>query len=303
MNDEKENKIVYVYLLLTFFAWGSLHAVNRYLVGYFDIFVILFTRYLLATIFSIAVIWIEIKKSQGKGGIRKKLMVIEKPDIKYIVLIGIVGYVGAVVLQLLGTKYSNASISSVVNAINPLFIIIFAAIILKERITAKKVVCLILALLGTFIIGSNVTGTVTFGVVFSGVAAMAWAAAAVITRKISFKYDTSVITFWALLLAGICLLPMAIVQIAKDGIGNIPWQAWVGLVYIGLISTGMANLLWNKSLSMMESGKCSLFYPLQPVIATILGVVFLGESLTVSFMIGFVIIVIGVVINAWEKKS
>lgn len=227
MNNKNQNKKVYVYLLITFFAWGSLHAVNRYLVGYLDVFVILFLRYLLASIFSFFVLYIVGRNGHGgQQSIRSRIMSIKKEDFKYVVLIGIVGYVGAVILQLLGTKYSNASISSVVNAVNPLFIIIFASIILREKVTTVKLICLILALTGTFIIGCNVTGRVTFGVIYSGVAAMAWAASTVITRKISFRYDVSVITFWSLILAMVCLMLFAVHDILKNGVSDIPAGAY-----------------------------------------------------------------------------
>ncbi|NLK36177.1 MAG: DMT family transporter, partial [Gracilibacteraceae bacterium] len=67
--------------------------------------------------------------------------------------------------------------------------------------------------------------------------------------------------------------------------------------YMGLVCTGLAHVLWNKSLSMLEAGTCSLFYPIQPMVAVLLGWLFLGESINLSFVFGAVLIIGGVVFS------
>ena len=69
------------------------------------------------------------------------------------------------------------------------------------------------------------------------------------------------------------------------------------MVYIALICTGLAQLLWNRSLAFLNAGTCSMFYPLQPVTSTLFGVLFLGEKLTVSFLLGGAVITCGILIS------
>lgn len=299
----KNNHKAYIYLIITFWAWGSLHAVNKFLLDNVSVFVILFSRYLLASIFSAFVLMVNLhKKKNGLDGVDKTQLSIEKKDIKYVLLISISGYFLAVLLQLLGTKYSNVSLSSLINSLNPLFIIIMAAVILKEKITKNKILCIILALVGTLIISNGVDTSKMTGIIFSGMAAVFWAISTVIVRKTSYKYDTSIITFYSMIIAGVLMLPGAIYEIMNKDIKSIDITVIIGLIYIGIVSTGIANLLWNKSLSLMESGKCSLFYPLQPLIATILGCAFLGEKVTIKFIVGAIIIVSGVVFSTQDKS-
>ena len=63
---------------------------------------------------------------------------IQRSDFKYIFIIGCIGYFISVSAQLLGIKYANASLASLINAMNPIMIMIFASIFLKEKLTIKK---------------------------------------------------------------------------------------------------------------------------------------------------------------------
>src|SRR5699024_12635819 len=74
-------------------------------------------------------------------------------------------------------------------------------------------------------------------------------------------------------------------------------------LFRSLICTGLAQLLWNRSLAFLNAGTCSMFYPLQPVTSTLFGVLFLGEKLTVSFLLGGAIIICGILISRSEEHT
>lgn len=63
---------------------------------------------------------------------------------------------------------------------------------------------------------------------------------------------------------------------------------------MGIICTGFAHFLWNKSLSILLAGNCSLFYPIQPITSVLLGVIFLSEAITAHMIIGGILIVLGI---------
>lgn len=66
---------------------------------------------------------------------------------------------------------------------------------------------------------------------------------------------------------------------------------------MGIICTGIAYYLWNKSLGMIEAGTCSAFYPIQPLVSTVLGVIILKEQVGFQFFLGAAFIVFGVLLN------
>jgi drug/metabolite transporter (DMT)-like permease len=287
-----DKKRAYLYLLLTFFGWGSLYVVSKFVLGKIPVITIAFLRYVVAG----SVLAIMLKQ--------RKLTKIQKQDYKYIFLIGFLGYFVAIALQLLGTKLSSASLSSLVNSTNPIVIMLLAVVILKEKLTAKKEVCSLLAMVGVYIIvGGAGEGGQTLGVIISTASVIIWSWVSVMVRKITQKYDVLQVTTYGMITAIFCTLPFTVWELSVTPDVNFDTGAILSILYIGLISTAMSHFLWNKSLSMLEAGTCSLFYPLQPLIAVLLGCVFLGESISFNFMLGAVLIIGGVIFSMLEKPE
>lgn len=284
--------IAYLYLITTFCAWGSLYVVGKFVMGKVPVLTISFIRYFIAGI----ILFFIMKKM--------KLKKIERQDYKYAFLIGFVGYFIATVAQLIGIKLSNASLASLVNSINPITIMLFAAIILKEKLTPKKIICIILAIVGvhTIIGGSNETGQI-LGILISVFAVISWSLISVVVRRVTQKYDPIQITTYAIIVAAVCTFPFSIGEFMITPNIQFNWQVIISLIYIGVVCTALAHFLWNKSLSMIEAGACSLFYPVQPMVAVFLGWMFLGESININFVIGAILIIGGVVFSVIGKKE
>jgi len=291
-NKMKNKKLAYLYLIITFCAWGSLYVVGKFVMGKVPVFMISSVRYIIAGI----ILFFIMKKMKPKK--------IEKQDYKYIFLIGFVGYFIATVAQLIGVKFSNASLASLVNSVNPIAIMLFAAIILKEKLTLKKVICIILAVVGvhTIIGGSNESGEL-IGILISLFAVISWSIVSVIVRRVTQKYDPIQITTYGIIIAAISTLPFSIGEFVITPNIQIDWTVVISLIYIGVVCTALAHFTWNKSLSMIEAGSCSLFYPIQPMMSVFLGWLFLGESININFVIGAGLIIVGVLISVIHNKD
>lgn len=288
----KNKKMAYLYLIITFCAWGSLYVVGKFVMGKVPVLMISSVRYIIAGI----ILFFIMKKTNTKK--------IEKQDYKYVFLIGFVGYFIATVAQLIGVKFSNASLASLVNSVNPITIMLFAAIILKEKLTLKKIICIILAIVGvhTIIGGSNEGGQV-IGILISLFAVISWSLISVIVRRVTQKYDPIQITTYGIIIAAVSTLPFSIGEFIMTPNIQLDWTVVLSLIYIGVVCTALAHFLWNKSLSMIEAGACSLFYPVQPMMSVFLGWMFLGENINVNFVIGAILIIGGVVFSVIGKKE
>lgn len=286
-------KIAYLYLIITFCAWGSLYVVSKFVLGKVPTFTVSFLRYLISGCILLLVLR------------TKKLKKIEKQDYKYIFLIGFVGYFMSMTIQFIGTKLSNASLSSLVNSLNPITIMIFAAIILKEKLTLKKVFCIVLAIIGVYIIIGGVSGNgqVIWGILMSVTSVITWSFVSVMIRRVTQKYDVLQITTYGIVIAAICTFPCSSYELATTSNVQFDWKVILALLYMALVCTAIAHVLWNKSLSIIEAGTCSLFYPLQPMVSVLLGVVFLGEAITMKFILGAVLIIGGVVFSLARNKN
>ncbi len=286
----------YLYLIITFTLWGSLYVVSKFVLTQLPAFTISFLRFLLA---SICLTLISPKP-------KKTLL---PAHIPYVLVIGVGGYFIGVGSQLLGTKYAGASMASLINSLNPITMSVFGALILNEKLTPRKVIGILFAVLGVYIIiGGNTKTTSLTGVFLSLFSVLIWSFVSVLARKITSQYEPLYITRLAVQIAALCYFPVSMIEIYQTRtpvlsiLLHTP-SCTFSLLYMGIACTGIAYLLWNKSLSIFDAGTCSSFYPLQPVISAMLGVLLLGESLTKQFLAGSVLIVFGVMISLLHTKS
>jgi drug/metabolite transporter (DMT)-like permease len=286
-------KLAYLFLMITVCAWGSLYVVGKFVLGYVPPFTVLFIRYLIASIFLI----VFLKRSKPKK--------IERKDYKYIFFIGAVGYFLGIGSQMVGMKLANASLASLINSTNPSFIILFAVPILKEKITLNKIVSVTAAVIGVCIIIGNVgRGGQILGILASILSVTAWSLMSVMVRRVAQKYDPLAITTYGILIALFCTLPVSAFELAatKNVVIFKP-SVILALLYMGIVCTALAHMLWNRSLSMIEAGNCALFYPLQPMVSVLLGFLFLGESISLTFVIGAVLILGGVLFSVANGRA
>lgn len=288
---KKIHSSAYIYLLITFFLWGSLYVVSKFVLGRIPTFTVALLRFVIAYITLSVLV-------SGKDKIQ-----LQKEDIKYIFLIGFFGYTIAVGAQLIGTKLAGASMASLINSLNPVTMTIAGCLFLKEKLSKGKVIGILAAFIGVYVIVGAHKADNLWGIALSLFAVIGWSFMSVITRKITLKYDSLQITRMAIGIAAICNLPLGLGQLIAER-RNVSLDIWciMSLLYMGIFCTGFAYILWNKSLSMLEAGTCSAFYPIQPLVSTIFGVIFLHEVVGITFIIGAILIIAGVLVSLLLSK-
>jgi drug/metabolite transporter (DMT)-like permease len=289
-------KMAYFYLAFTTSAWGSLYVVSKFVFAAIPPMTVFLIRYLIAS----AVIVPIFRTRRGAAErVATGATTIEKGDRKYILLVGIVGYFLSVASLTMGMKLANASNASIINSMNPIFIIFFAVIFLRERITASKIVATLFAVSGAYIVlGGAKGGGELAGLVFSIASVIMWALVSVLVRRISQKYDPIAITVYGIAIATVCILPLSALELARSGLAGMFTPArLVCLLYMGVVCTAIPQLFWNKSLSMVEAGTCSLFYPLQPLVSVLLAWAVLGEPIGWRTALGAALIIGGIAAN------
>jgi drug/metabolite transporter (DMT)-like permease len=287
--EGRDSRLAYLYLVITTSIWGSLYVVTRIALRTIPPITLLSLRYILASAVFASILAARRRKGQAPKAI-------EPGDRKYLVLVGVLGYFLGVGVQILGTKYAGASVASLINAMNPVCITFLAAIILKEKLTARKLVALAAAVSGAYVIlGGASSGGAVLGIAFSVLSVLLWSLSSVLVRKLGDKYDPILVTAWCIGIACACSLPASGIELAfSPSEGMLSWTNLLCALYLGVVCTALPNFLWNKSLSMVEASTCSLFYPVQPLVSVLLGVAVLGERVDGKFIAGAVLIVGGV---------
>lgn len=285
-----EKTMGYIYLVATFIMWGSLFVATKYVMAEVPPLMVLATRYGL----SVIVLYFIMKRR----GFKK----IKKEDKKILFAIGSVGYFLGIAFQLMGNDLLDASLSSLINSLNPVVIPIIATIFLNEKLNWQIVLSILFSVIGVYIIlgvGGNIS---TMGIIVNILSLLFWSVSCCMVRKISADYDPIQLTLYAMAIALIFAIPAGVVNVILVP-STISFKGILSLLYIALICTALSHVYWNRSLKILSATTCSLFYPIQPLTSAILAIVILGEVITKSFVIGAIIICVGIILAVIGNKE
>lgn len=288
---EKRGRLSYLYAFFAVFLWGTVYVVGKYVMAAVPPMVVTVCRYAVAILTLMPVL------------LRKPHVKIQKQDWPRVCAIAVIGYFLSMNLQFFGTMLTNASVSSLINSMNPVFIMLFAALILKEKLTAAKAVSVLLSLAGVYlVVGGAKGGLRPIGVACALGAMLCWALMSVLMRQLTQKYDALQITRNCLAIGLVLALPFA--GWSALAAPPVPWSAALvlGLIFLGVFGTAAGNLCWNRALSQLEAGSCCLFYPVMPLTSVIGGALFLGEPVTGWLAVGAALIASGVVFGTLSEK-
>nr|WP_063555182.1 DMT family transporter [Clostridium ljungdahlii] len=287
----KKRLIGSICLFLAACIWGGMYVVSKYILEFISPITLVWIRYVIAFV----VLFLILMFFNYKKGYK---VVIKKKDWLLIAWIGFIGYFISICLQFIGTKLSDAHMGSLITASTPVFVIIFARFILKELFTKKKIISLILATFGVVIViglDSMFMKHLLGNIILVG-AAVTWALLSVYVKIASKRFDSLIITTYAMLFALIFTTPLMLMQHNDFTLILNDRSLILGMIYLGVVSTAGAFFLWNKGIELMDAGIGSLFLFFQPVTGSIFGWLYLHEQLTFGFFIGGILIVIAVVI-------
>ncbi|MBK5443166.1 DMT family transporter [Peribacillus sp. TH24] len=282
-----------LYLSLAASIWGGMYVVVKVVVDSVPPLELVWFRYVIAIVALLII-----------GVVTKQSWRIEKRDWLLIFMIGLIGNTISIVTQEIGTMLSTAQMGAIITSTTPAFMVLFARIILKEKITFKKALSIILATIGVCIIVGNahINSSNQLGAVSLLIAALTWSLMSVLIKRVPGQYSQIVVTTYAILVSIVLLTPFTINRLDKlDFQAMMHPTIWGGLLYLGVISTACAFLLWNRGLQMLNASSGGLFFFFQPIVGTFLGWLLLGEQIGRPFWIGTILIFIGVIFVIREE--
>ncbi len=200
-------------------------------------------------------------------------------------------------------RYTTVQVATLCYYMAPVFVTLLSPIVLKERLTVKRVVCVLVAL-GGMVLVSGVIGAdmPNFKGVICGLSAAGFYASVVLMNKFIKNispYDKTIVQlFFASLIVFIYAL-----FTEKDGFAGLDLRGGILLAAVGIIHTGIAYCLYFGSFDTLESQTIAIFSYIDPALALILSALILHESLDVSGIIGAVMILASTFICEVNFKS
>lgn len=199
----------------------------------------------------------------------------------------------------------NLSLAVILLYTAPAMVVLFSRMLFKEKLTKQKIVAVIGTLLGCIFItgiGSKSADDITMIGLLTGVGSGLGYALYSIFGKIALeKYKPFTITFYTFFIATVFLLPITSLWEKAELLFQVNTLLWA--LGLGLLPTVIAYFFYTKGLEKIESSKAAIIATVEPIVATLLGVVLYQEGMGLLQMIGTGLIFSSVIIVNISKKK
>jgi len=212
-----------------------------------------------------------------------------------------------IIFFFLGIQRTLALNGPVIASAQPLLVFLIAPIFLKEIITKKQIIGMIIGTAGIAaivleplyyvgidgdFIGNMFIVIATFGAVIS----------TLIGRSLFQKHNPLTLTFWAFIIGALTFLPLAVFEYSMNPLiyTQFDIRALTGIVFGAVFSSALAYSLFCWGLSKIPASEASMFIYIDPIAGTILSYFMLHEPITIPFVIGALCIFGGIFIA--EKR-
>lgn len=226
-----------------------------------------------------------------------------KQNVKYLLLAGLaIGFNWIFLFQ--AYTYTTIAIATLTYYLAPTFVVLLSPLVLKEKLSSFKIICVILSLFGmSFVAGffnENQSGANDFIGALYGISAALFYAGVILSNKFIKNISTIDSSITQLFIASLTLLPYVCYQ-------NNSWEmstiSWISLIILGIVHTGIAYLLYFSSLQKLSAQRVAIFSYLDPVTAIILSTVILSEPMSLIQWVGAILILGSLFASEILKKN
>lgn len=201
-------------------------------------------------------------------------------------------------------KYAGVATGTLCYYLAPVFVTLLSPFLFGERLTAKKLCCAAVALVGMVpisgVLDADATVSVT-GILFGVGAACLYTCIVILNKKINGVSDSDR-TLVQLAAAGIVMLPY--VLLTQDlGSLTLTTVQLLLLIAVGVVHTGIAYMLYLSSVNALPAQTLAIFSYIDPITAIVLSALLLHEPMGVQGIVGAVLILGATFVSELEFKK
>ena len=284
MPSQRESTKSKLMFLTAMFIFGSIGIFRRYIP--LPSGMIAMCRGFIGVLFLLAAMMV-LRKKFSKTAIKANLMVL-------CISGALIGFNWIFLFE--AYNYTTVATATLCYYMAPVFVILMSPIVLKEKLTGKKLICAMVALAGMVLVSGvlevGVSGLAELrGILFGLAAGLLYGNIMLLNKKLHDieGYDKSLVQ---LFMAALVLVPY-VVLVEWDAVAAVTWTPLVVimLLIVGMIHTGFAYTIYFGAMGGMKAQTIALYSYLDPIIAVILSAVLLHENLSIAGWIGAVLII------------
>jgi|SRR5450759_4368451 drug/metabolite transporter, DME family len=218
-------------------------------------------------------------------------------DLPLLIAFGVIGIAVFYVVQIISVESVGVAVTWVMLYTAPIWVVLFSAIFLHERITQPKMIAIALSLGGCALVVKIYQGAaINLAGLWAGLATgLAYAAYTLFSKAASARgYNTWTFMLYGLFFGAICLLPLQSIDDLTRSIAAPGAMLWLILLCLG--PTLAAATIFITGLKYVRASNASIVATIEPVLATLLALIFLHESLEPLQLIGAGLILSAVIV-------
>jgi drug/metabolite transporter (DMT)-like permease len=278
-----------LFLTLTMLFWAGNHVVGRWAGGHIPPMTLACLRWIGATALLAPFAWRYVRDDWE--AVRARL--------PFLILLGVVGVGLFNTLQYISLVHTTATSSAVLNSVVPVLIVVMSYFILRQPISALQCAGIVTSLLGVLVVVSRgapetlLALELNKGDLYMLGATSLWALYSVLLQKRPKIHALSfaLVTYFV---AALLNIPLSLGEIALGGQFDVTPATVAALLYIVVLPSLLANLLFNRGVEIVGATRAGVFLHLVPMFTAVLAMVFLGEQPSWFHAAGFVLILSGV---------
>ena len=282
--------LTYIKLILTAVFWGGTFIAGKIVAQDVEPFSAAFLRFAIASAFLVLITW----KVEGK------LPRIERSLVLPIFLLGLTGVFAYNVFFFKGLQSIDAGRAALIIALNPVMISLLSSILFKEELTPIKIIGILLSVIGAMTVISRgnplhlFQGHLGWGELNIFGCVLSWVSFSLIGKSVLGKISPLVSICYSSLAGTATLIIPATLEGLWTFLPAYSGITWLGLFYLGFFGTVLGFVWYYEGIKKIGPTKAGLFINVVPLSAVVLAFFLLNEPLTLSLLIGAILVSTGI---------
>lgn len=234
--------------------------------------------------------------------LRKQNLKFEKKDYPRLILLSLLCIPLNQFFFLSGIKLSFASHSGIIYSLNPVYAYVIAVVLRYEKFYYRKLFAILLTVVGIFFIfyegflSSSISGEVLKGDILLLFAVLTFSMYLTIGKKTIDKYGALKTSTFVFLTGSVFYIPLFIYDLPNFTLEHLTYKGIIGFIYLSIVVAYLAYFVWYYALRSIAVSKLTTLSNISPLLTVLFSIIFLGEHISLYFIIGSAITLIGVFI-------
>lgn len=232
----------------------------------------------------------------------RSLLKVRIKDIPLFIGTGIISFEFFNLCYMNSISVNSLSVAAILLYTAPIWVTVLSIPLFKEKAELRKFVALVLVMVGCVLVSCSGQVQMTkTGLLFGLGSGLGYAMYTLFGRVATKRYHSATITFYTFTFASLGLIPLAETESLKLCFSNL--TSGILVITMVIVTTVIPYVFYTAGLKNVAPSVASMVATVEPVTATILGAVFLGEALSGKAVFGIVIVLVAIGMLNQQPKT